>query len=436
MSTAHAPEGVNPSTAPEQGTDTAVKTAEQNALNADSQKLDVSELKEKVEDPTIGNADESKELHEDDDVKSEGDFKKSDEEKVDLPPADDEIAKMQAIIDAGQAKASPQPKVEIADLLANLGKKAAPLQEHVADERPPRQFPLDNRRNRDERRGGKNRGSEDHWEKQKEDRLLRMTEKLIEIADKEVTKMSAAPAVVAPPVVALPKESVHVQNVTPAVEPPKSVAATQSTPKPPVVQPPAQVQNVVTPVPPPEDTEVANLRSQAARSNRNSVRPPWSPETNRRIGYWAMAVVAVLLGIWGLAHLLGDSKKSEVPQVPVDTVARVTPPAPTAANQVLLDKLQQMDNRLAEALPSQADLAMLDDKITEAENAAVTAIAHVPCFKDPNQERCRKAVKAERVYYDSDFSHPRDVALNKIPYEKKTADKPAPKKASKKVKKK
>lgn len=387
MSTAHAPEGLNTPAVPPEGTDTAVKTAE-NALKADdSQKLDVADLA-KVEDPTVGDADESKELHDENEVKHDVVESGAGSFKVPEPDAEmqQQIIAAQEAINKLQAESPKPPQGNIEDLLGNL--KAAPPQEH-AEERPPRHFPLD-RRNRDERRG-KNRNEN----RREQDPVV----------------MPAVEVV-----------------VLPAVEPPKPVAATQSTPK----APPVQVQNVVTPVPSPEDTEVANLRAQA-QSNRNSVRPPWSPETNRRIGYGVMAFLAVLLTVWGLSHLLGDSKKTEVPQVPVDTVARVTPPAPTAANQVLLDKLQQMDNRLAEALPSQADLAILDDKITEAENAAVTEIAHVPCFKDPNQKRCTDAVKAERVYYDSDFSHPRDVALGKIPYTK-TVEKPAPKKAGKKTK--
>lgn len=400
MSTAHAPEGVTPSSAPEQGTDTAVSAAE-NALNADEntvEKLDVADLKEKVEDPTVGNADELRDFTADEVKKDDAAESGTGSMKVPEPDAEmqEQIKAAQAAINKLQAESPKPPQGNVEDLVLGKLKVAPPPQEH-ADERPPRQFPLDNRR------GGKNRGNNfKHHQSQPPKQQVQ------------------PPAVVATPVVAAP---------APAVEPPKPVAATQSTPK----APPVQVQNV-TPVPPPEDTEVANLRSQAAaRSNRNSVRPPWSDEKKRKFGYVLMAAVAVLLTVWGLSHLLGDSKKTEVPQVPVDTVARVTPPAPTATNQILLDEFRSMRKELAMAVPSPADLAMLDDKITEAENAAVAQIAHVPCFKDPNQKRCTDAVKAERVYYDSDFSHPRDVALGKIPYEK-TVDKPAPKKAGKKTK--
>ena len=394
MTTAHAPEGLNTPAVPPEGTDTAVKTAE-NALKADdSQKLDVADLKAKVEDPTVGDADESK-LHDENEVKKD-DAAESGTGSMKVPEPDAEMQQQiiaaQEAINKLQAENPKPPQGNIEDLLGNL--KAAPPQEH-AEERPPRHFPLD-RRNRDERRG-KNRN---------ENR-------------REQAHAEQAPVV-------MPAVEVA---VLPAVEPPKPVAATQSTPK----APPVQVQNVVTPVPSPEDTEVAALQAQAARSNRNSVLPPWSDETNRRIGYGVMVFLAVLLTVWGLSHLFGDSKKASVPNVPVGVAKAPLMKEPDTSSKILLDKLQQMDNRLGEALPSAADLAMLDDKITEAENAAVTEIAHVPCFKDPNQERCRKAVNAERVYYDSDFSHPRDVALGKIPYTK-TVEKPAPKKAGKKTK--
>ena len=315
-----------------------------------------------------------------------------------LPEADPDMQKMiaeaQKAADDHAVETPPSQDVDFSGLLDKLNNKAdAPRQP-----KPNRKFGFGGRR---------------HHNNDRDDRH----------DDRRVENVDAAP-VVAP--VSTPTHAVVHDVVVPEVKK-TEVVTPKSTP----------VADVV------EDTEIAELRRKsrpifdAHRADMAKLKA--SDAKLKKVGtYFAIAALVALVG-YGLMRFFGGGDVArEVPHVPViaATPAPTTPPAATAAD-VLVKKFDELNHRLDETMPTSADLAMLDGKITEAEKGAITQIAHAPCYKDPNQERCRRAVNAERDYYESDFSHPRDIALGKIPYTPpptNKVDKPA-KKAGKKTKK-
>lgn len=315
-----------------------------------------------------------------------------------LPEADPDMQKMiaeaQKAADDHAVEIPPSQDVDFTNLLANLDGKADARHETPRNPKGNRKFGF----------GGGRRHNNDQSGKRE---------------DRRVDTVVATP-VVAP--VSTPTSAV-VHDVVPEV---KTEAVTpKSTP----------VAQVV------EDAEIADLRRRARPvfdGHRADMAKLMASETDwKKVGtYFAIAAVVALVGYGLMKFFGGGDVAREVPHVPVIAATPTTPPAATAAD-VLVKKFDELNHRLDEAMPTSADLAMLDRKITEAENAAITQIAHVPCFKDPDQPRCRKAVNAERDYFESDFSHPRDIALGKIPYTpptNKKVDKPA-KKAGKKTKK-
>lgn len=321
------------------------------------------------------------------------------------PEADPDMQKMiaeaQKAADDHAVETPPSQDVDFSGLLAKLdGKADAPRHETPRNPKGNRKFGF----------GGGRR----HHNNDRDDRH----------DDRRVENVVAAP-VVAP--VSNPTPAVVHDVVVPEVKKTEAVTP-KSTPVEPVV----------------EDVEIADLRRRARPvfDEHRADMAKLNADANKwkKFGpYVAAAALVLLVGSgYGLMKAFGGGDVArEVPHVPViaATPAPTTPPAATAAD-VLGEKFDKLNHRLDETMPTSADLALLDSKITEAENAAIAQIAHVPCFKDPDQPRCRKAVNTERDYFESDFSHPRDVALGKIPYTPPTnkVDKPA-KKAGKKTKK-
>lgn len=307
----------------------------------------------------------------------------ADEKQIEADPDMQKmIAEAQKAADDHAVETQSSQDVDFSGLLAKLdGKADAPRHETPRNPKGNRKFGFG---------GGRRHHNNDRGDRHE---------------DRRVENVVAAPAV-AP--VSTPTPVVH--NVAPKTADPEVEKIEAVTPK---STPVAQVV---------EDAEIADLRRRArpvfdahradmAKANADANK--W-----KKIGAYLAAAALVALVGYGLMKFFGGGDVArEVPHVPViaATPTPTTPPAATAAD-VLGEKFDKLNHRLDETMPTSADLALLDSKITEAENAAITQIAHVPCFKDPDQPRCRKAVNTERDYFESDFSHPRDVALGKIPY--------------------
>lgn len=335
---------------------------------------------------------------------NKSDEKNNDDVSEKLPEADPDmqrmIAEAQKAADDHAVETPPSQDVDFSGLLAKLdGKVDAPRHETPRNPKGNRKFGF----------GGGRR----HHNNDRDDRH----------DDRRVENVVAAP-VVAP--VSTPTPAVVHDVVVPEVKK-TEVVTPKSTPVEPVV----------------EDAEIADLRRRARPvfDEHRADMAKLDADANKwkKFGaYMAVAALVLLVGsVYGLMKAFGGGDVArEVPHVPVIAAnpTPATPPAATAAD-VLVKKFDELNHRLDETMPSAAELATLDNKITEAENAAITQIAHVPCFKDPDQPRCRKAVNAERDYFESDFSHPRDVALGKIPYTPPPTNKVKPAKKAGKTKK-